>query len=65
MWKVFLNGRMSFAEIVAGGKMIPELVEEYWKKGGDIKSAKAALAMGRLLPKEMRDELLVKVEKAE
>jgi len=65
MWKIFMNNRMSFAEIAAGWKMIPELVEEYWKKWSDIKSAKAALAMWKLLPKQMRDELLVKVEKAE
>ena len=45
--------------------MIPELVEEYFKKGSDIKAAKAALAMGKFLPKQMQDELLVKVERAE
>jgi len=65
MWKIFINGRMSFAELAAWWKMIPELVEEYWKKGSDIKSAKAALAMWKFLPKQMRDELLVKIEKAE
>jgi len=65
MWKIFVGGRMSLAELMKWGKMIPELVEEYWKKGSDIKSSKAALAMWKFLPKQMRDELLVKVERAE
>jgi hypothetical protein len=32
MWKIFMNGRMSLSEVMAGAKMVPELVEEYWKK---------------------------------
>lgn len=65
MWKTFAAGRMSLAEVMAWGKMIPELMEEYFKRWSDIKSAKAALAMWKFLPKQMRDELLVKVERAE
>jgi len=65
MWKTFVNGRMSISELIAWGKLVPELIEEYFKKGSDIKSAKAALAMWKFLPQQMRDELLVKVERAE
>jgi len=65
MWSIFVWGRMSFSELMAWGKMIPELAEEYFKKWGDIKAAKAAYAMGKFLPQQMRDELLVKIERAE
>lgn len=56
---------ISIYELVAGGKMLIEWVTESLQHGSDIKAAKAALAMWELLPGDLAEDMLSKVEAAE
>lgn len=40
-------------------------MKESFKHGSDVKAAKAALAMGRFLPEDLREDIQSKVEAAE
>lgn len=60
----FMQG-ISFYEVIAGWKMLIEWVKESFKHGSDVKAAKAALAMGRFLPEDLREDIQSKVEAAE
>lgn len=56
---------MSFycmADITAGLKMLPNLIEDYLKQWSSIRSAKFALALGKNLPDDVRLQLQSKVE---
>ncbi len=55
----------SFWELVSGGKLMIEWIEEYFKKWNDLHAAKVALAMWKMLPEEVQSDLLIKVERSE
>lgn len=54
-------GCMSIADIIAGSKQFISSIEEYLKVGNQLKSAKFALAMGKMLPEQIRHDLQTRV----
>lgn len=61
--KLFNN--LSPLEVFMWWKIMVEWIQEYFKKWNEIHSAKVALKMWRMLPKEVQEELRIKVERAE
>lgn len=55
----------SVADILAWWKMLLDSITETLKKWNDLKAARAALAMWKFLPEELRAELQIKVEREE
>lgn len=62
--KWFFNN-ISLSEILMWGKMIVAWITEYFKKWNDIHAARVSLALWKILPEEVRADLLIKVERAE
>ncbi|MDP2090237.1 MAG: hypothetical protein Q8K30_01445 [Candidatus Gracilibacteria bacterium] len=60
----FFN-RVSINEIISGGKMLVEGIKETLKKGNDLHAAKFASGLGGFLPDEIKQDMLIKVERAE
>ena len=64
----FLTGlfnNFSLSEVLAWSKMMVENIEEYMKKWNSIHSAQVALKFWKFLPKEVQEDLLIKVERTE
>lgn len=67
-WSKFstrLFNRTSINEIIAWWKMFIEWFKESLKTWNDVHTAKVALAMWSILPEEIRQDLQIKVERAE
>ncbi len=60
-----LFNKYSISELIAGWKMMVAWIEDSLKRWNDIHAAKFALALGSILPEEIRADLKIKVEREE
>ncbi len=60
----FFN-RFSFNELISWWNMLIEWIKETMKKWNDIHAAKFALSLWKFLPLEIKNDMLIKVERAE
>ncbi|HEY6436001.1 MAG TPA: hypothetical protein VIY47_05385 [Ignavibacteriaceae bacterium] len=65
LFTLWMDRFWSISEVVAGAHQLIHAVEHSLETGNKLKSAKAALAMGRFLPTHIRVELQSEVEKSE
>jgi hypothetical protein len=65
-WSRVFKNNLSVFELVAGSKLFVENFQSFLKEGSDEKAAKFALDFyGKILPEEVRSDLLARVEGAQ
>ncbi|MFK7779987.1 MAG: hypothetical protein QM490_02470 [Candidatus Gracilibacteria bacterium] len=54
--------RASIKELMLGGKMIIDGIEDYFKRGNEVMAAELALKMSILMPKDMGEDFMAQTE---